>query len=238
MVGDPQDGPPHVLILEQDAALRRLLSLTLTDEGFRVTAPEALDEAVALVAKHQPDALLLDPGAATELSTLEEIKDRFGLPVLVLTDQSSEEVRAEAFRLGADDLLLKAQEIDEVASRIRFLLANPEERGGATKTLVFGKNRIEINQRHRRVERNGEEVIFAKPEWAILRALMERAGEPCFDGELLVKAFGHDYRLESDYLVLWIGRLRTKLGDDPNDPVVICRYHGAGYVLAAEEISE
>jgi two-component system KDP operon response regulator KdpE len=180
-----------------------MLDITLSPAGFRVTAPDAIEEPVELVAKHQPDVMVMSFEDPKDLSMLAEIKQRFGLPVMVTTLLSDQQVRVYALEAGADDFLLKSADID-VAERVSFILGTPTERAGAVQVLTLGRDRIEIDHRQRLVKRNGRNLKLNRSEWALLAELTERPGEPYFDGELLVKAFGREYQDESAYFRLWV----------------------------------
>lgn len=154
MLVDPKTAP-HVLLAEPEAALRRMLDITLSPAGFRVTAPDAIEEPVELVAKHQPDVMVMSFEDPKDLSMLAEIKQRFGLPVMVTTLLSDQQVRVYALEAGADDFLLKSADID-VAERVSFILGTPTERAGAVQVLTLGRDRIEIDHRQRLVKRTEE----------------------------------------------------------------------------------
>ena len=233
--------PPRVLLFEPDDSLRRVLNLWLTEEGFAVTAfaePGEPGEAVELAKKYQPDAVIINIAGEEELSAVGQIKESYGLPCLVMTHDSGEAIRETALKHGADDFLLIPIDWDALASRLRFLLGKPEERVGAVITLRFGRSKVEIDRRRRLLRRDGKDVALSQTEWALLQELADPPGEPRFDGELVVKVFGPQFRADSYYLGLWVTRLGEKLGDDPKNPRLIRRYHGAAYVLTPQESAE
>lgn len=220
-----------VLVVDDDARLRRLLSRYLAEQGFRVTAAADAVEARDKMRTVQPDLVVLDvsmPGESGLDLTASLRAERSGVPVLLLTARGAPEDRIAGFEAGADDYLPKPFEPYELVLRLRAMLrrvvvapvmaAGPLALGG----LVFDAERGEL--------RDGEAVVhLTGGEMALLQALGRRPGE-VLSRELLVEALQMDEAGERAIDVL-VTRVRRKVEADPREPRFLHTVRGRGYVL-------
>ncbi len=223
----------HILVVDDDARLRTLLSRYLAEQGFRVTTAENAADARAKLRSVSPDLLVLDimmPGE-NGLALTESLRrdDSQGPPVLLLTARGAPEDRIAGFEAGADDYLGKPFEPLELVLRIRAMLrrvahAQPETPVGPVQLGVveFDPERGELRGRETTIRLTGGEAallatLARRPNEVLSREeiatalLMDEAGERAIDVQ--------------------VTRLRRKIEVDPREPRFLHTVRGRGYVL-------
>lgn len=222
----------HILVVDDDARLRALLSRYLAGEGFRVTTAETATEARDKLRFMHPDMLVLDvmmPGESgltlTELLRREQGSE---MPVLLLTARGAPEDRIAGFEAGADDYLGKPFEPRELVLRIRALLrrapAQPETPQGPVR---LGALRFDIE----RGELSGPDGVMRLTggEVALLTALA-RNPNGVLSREAIATTLGMDDAGERA-IDVQVTRLRRKIETDPREPRFLHTVRGRGYVL-------
>lgn len=223
---------PLVLAIDDEAGIRRLLKMLLSQAGYRVATAADGEAGLSAAAELQPDIVLLDIliPKLSGFEVLAKLKEADPLrPVVMCTVSSDEQTRLKALEQGADDFIAKPFRHDDLISHIRFLLTSPGE--GAARSHVVRLGELEIDLHHQTVQRNGEPLLLSKTEWQLLALLASYDGEPALFSDLLVKVWGPDYRDDLDYLRVWMARLGEKLDGPGADEPVILAFHGVGYRL-------
>ena len=222
----------HILVVDDDARLRALLSRYLAEQGFRVTTAGHAAEAREQMRFMQPDLLVLDvmmPGE-TGLSLTNSLRaQRADLPILLLTARGAPEDRIAGFEAGADDYLGKPFEPYELVLRLRAMLrrvvpAAPAEPAGPVSlgVLMFDVERAELNGPDGVVHLTGGEA-------ALLQALARKPGE-VLSRDWIVETLGMDESGERA-IDVQVTRLRRKIETDPREPRFLHTVRGRGYVL-------
>jgi two-component system phosphate regulon response regulator OmpR len=222
----------HILVVDDDARLRALLSRYLAGEGFRVTTAETASDARDKLRFMHPDMMVLDvmmPGESG-LTLTESLRQEQGseVPVLLLTARGTPEDRIAGFEAGADDYLGKPFEPRELVLRIRALLrrapATPDVPAGPVQlgVLVFDVERGELSGPEGVVRLTGGEA-------ALLTALARKPNE-VLSREDITAALGMDEAGERA-IDVQVTRLRRKLEADPREPRFLHTVRGRGYVL-------
>lgn len=221
----------HVLVVDDDARLRALLSRYLAEQGFRVTTAGDVAAAREQMRSMQPDLLVLDvmmPGE-TGLSLTESLRaDQADLPILLLTARGGPEDRIAGFEAGADDYLPKPFEPYELVLRLRAMLRRvappPADPSGPVRLgpLHFDAERAELS--------GAEGVVYLTGgEAALLQALARRPNE-VLSREWIVDTLGMDETGERA-IDVQVTRLRRKIEADPREPRFLHTVRGRGYVL-------
>jgi two-component system KDP operon response regulator KdpE len=226
---------PLVLAVDDEPGVLRLIKLELSAQGFRVITAEDGESALSLAEEHRPDIVLLDvmmPGM-TGLETLRALRERWNIPVVLVTARDREIDKVRGLEMGADDYIVKPFGADEMGARIRAVLRRA---AGIQAEQVVKAGRIEVDL-GRRLVRNeaGEMIALTRTEWQLLQALAANAGKVMLSGELLAKVWGPEYRDDLQYLRVWVSRLRQKIEADPANPEVIKTLPGIGYMFQAAE---
>ena len=222
---------PLVLVADDEPRITKLVSLALSEEGFRVVTAAGGEEAVAKAEEVRPDIVLLDivMPDLDGIEVMRQIRERRPVPVILLTAKGSTADKAKGLDLGADDYLAKPFHPDELAARIRAVLRRASGQTSGTGSVCFDD--VEIDLERRIVTRGGELVQLSRTEWLLLQHLAGNAGKVVLHTELLTKVWGPEYRDDLQYLRVWVSRVRRKLGVKPGEQGRIKTFQGIGYLL-------
>jgi two-component system KDP operon response regulator KdpE len=229
---------PRVLIIDDEAQIRRFLDIGLRAEGYRVLQAATAEEGLALVATQSPDLVILDIGLPDREGheVLAELRRWSQVPVLMLSVRDSEAQKVRALDNGANDYVTKPFGIQELMARLRVLLRS---RVAATATAEasprYDDGRLVVDQLRREVSLDGATVTLTRKEFAVLALLLRHAGRVVSQQQLLREVWGATHVQDSHYLRIVIGRLRQKLGDDPAAPRWLKTEPGVGYRFLAGE---
>lgn len=234
----------RILVVEDDAAVRRGVADAFT--AARYLAIEAADGPRGLEAalSQDPDLVLLDVGLPEldGLAVLAEIRrQRPGLPVILLTARGAEEDRVRGLRTGADDYVVKPFSVVELIARVEAVLRRSAERPKQTQgEVVVGGRRFDLARSLAHVpaplgsKAHEIEVELTEREAALLAFLIANPDRIITRDELLRYVWKLDPKnLATRTVDMLVARLRERLGDDPNAPVVIATVRGKGYRLAS-----
>ena len=225
--------PMEILLVDDEVQIRRLLRVTLESAGYRVRDADSGRVGLSEVAFRRPDAVILDLGLPDlpGLEVLKQLREWSQVPVLILSVLGQDEQKIAALDAGADDYLTKPFSGGELLARIRVMLRRnqPSEEH---KTVRFGS--VEIDLVRRVVTRRGEEVRLTAKEHALLRFLAVNAGRVLTHHQILRELWGPNAEEQTQYLRVYLGRLRQKLEDEPNRPRHLKTESGIGYRLVLE----
>jgi DNA-binding response OmpR family regulator len=229
-------GSKRILVVEDDAAIRRGLVDALAFAGY--ATQEASEGAAGLAAAlaSECDLLLLDlvlPGK-DGLAILRELRAlRRGLPVIILTARGSEDDRVRGLALGADDYVVKPFSIKELLARIEAVLRRTPSRPPAVRQLAFEGGLADL-ERHEVEFDDGARCELSERERELLHYLACHAGRAVSRDELLARVWGLDPAgITTRTIDMHIARLREKLRDDKGSPRIVLTVRGQGYMLAA-----
>jgi two-component system KDP operon response regulator KdpE len=216
----------HVLVVEDDPALRRSLTLNLTARGYTVDDTGNGEDALRLAGRRLPDVLFLDLG----------LPGMSGLDVIhgLLSARGAERDKVEALDAGATDYVTKPFGIEELMARLRAaerIRAAQRPDDGPTVTPDFT-----IDYTAHRVHRaDGDEIHLTPIEFAILAHLAQRPGRLVTHTDLLRAVWGPEYANETNYLRVHITHLRKKIEPDPSNPAYVTTEPGVGYRFSSLE---
>ena len=217
-----------VLLVEDDAEIRRLVRSALESEGHRVVEAASCERGLIDAGSRKPDLLILDLGLpdrdGTEL--LRELRAWSEVPVIVLSARSAEQEKVAALDLGADDFLSKPFGVPELLARVRVTLRRRVASTGAAR-LSFGN--VEIDFSRRTVLRDGQAVHLTSTEFRLLCALVRHPGNVVTQKQLLREVWGPNAVEHAHYLRIYMGKLRHRLEEDPARPRYFITETGVGY---------
>jgi DNA-binding response OmpR family regulator len=224
----------RVLIVDDEPDVRALVRSSLALSRQELTPIEAADgdEALALIYSERPDLVVLDLALPRRdgFVLLEQVRQKSDLPIIVLTARGLEEDKIKGLQLGADDYLTKPFSPRELVARIESVLrraTSRSPRGGAIES-----HDLLIDLTARRVRRGGKDIHFTPTEFNLLAELATHPGEALSHDALLTRVWGPEYRYETQYLKVYVGRLRDKIEPSPEDPRLIQTVRGVGYRFA------
>jgi len=226
-----EEKAPHIstLIVDDEPQIQRLLTIMLETNGYRVTVASNGQEGIAATAQRRHDLIVLDLGLPdiSGISVLKQIREWTQTPVIILTVQDSEGEKIEALDAGADDYITKPFNSGELLARVRAALRRADKGKIQEPVLEFGE--LTINLAGRRVTRKGEPVKLTATEFALLRLFVQHAGKVLTHRHLLREVWGPEQENETQYLRVYVQRLREKLEADPEAPAFFLTEPGVGY---------
>ena len=225
---------PLILIVDDEPQIRRLLTVTLEANAYRVLPATSGQEGLVLAAQHRPALVILDIGLP-DLSgqeVLRRLREWSNTPVIVLSVQDDGKGKVAALDAGADDYVTKPFNTDELLARLRVALrrsAKPEE-----AAVVQAKNLV-VDLATRRVTVSGQEVKLSVIEYNLLRLLARHAGKVLTHRQILNEVWGPGHEQDTHYLRVYIAHLREKLESNPESPELILTELGVGYRFLASD---
>jgi two-component system KDP operon response regulator KdpE len=218
-----------VLVIEDDASLRRALRTSLRARSFEIVECATAEAGIVEVADDRPDVVLLDLGLPDldGIEALRRIRSFSDVPVVVLTARDRQQDKIEALDAGADDYVTKPFDMAELLARLRAVLRRVPQSPAAPAVVEVEGLRVDLARRQVRLD--GDAVHLTKTELALLEELASQPGKLLTHEYLLRKVWGRGYGSESNYLRVYVGQLRRKLGDDASNPRLIVTEPGIGY---------
>ncbi len=230
----PKEDGKLILIVDDEARMRRFIKMNLDLEGYRVIEASNGLEALDRAREDLPDLVLLDV-MMPELDgfeTLRIIRETSTVPVIMLTVRDDEDDKVKGLELGADDYVTKPFSPRELNSRIKAVLRRTEMDSPDSSSLIAVDDYLQIDFGKRQVFAGGKEVKLRPTEYRLLYHLVQNAGQVMTHEMILNKVWGYEYRDESQYVRLYITYLRQKIEPDPANPRYILTERGVGYRFA------
>lgn len=223
----------HILLVEDEAALRSALEVRLRAEGYVLDAAADGDEAVRKAMGLPFDLIILDVMLPyrSGFDVCRDVRQQgLATPILMLTVRDQLVDKVVGLNLGADDYMTKPFESAELIARIQALLRRVPARVGQ-RFYQFGN--LQVNVPRGEVTRDGKPVILTRREFQLLCYLMERAGIAVLRSELLRSIWGYDTNAFTRTVDTHVGSLRRKLEEDPVEPKLIVTVPNVGYKFVA-----
>jgi two-component system response regulator MtrA len=218
----------RVLLVEDDASIREVAKLGLTNAGFRVTTAADGREGLLHFRQTPFDLVILDV-MLPELDGYEvcrQIRAESRVPVVILSAKTDTVDVVVGLELGADDYVKKPFEMAELVARARAAVRRST---AADEEPVLIRGDLEIDPGAFVVRRRGEEVNLTATEFKLLLELARRPGQVFTRELLLQRVWNYDYLGDSRLVDVAVQRLRAKVEDDPKEPQAIRTVRGVGY---------
>lgn len=218
----------HVLVVEDDRAVREAVERALTYEGYAVSTARDGAEALSAVLNDPPEAIVLDVMMphVDGLETCRRIRARGDdTPILILTARHEVSDRVAGLDAGADDYMVKPFALEELLARLRALLRRSA--GATTDVLTVGD--LTLNAGTREVMRSGESIHLTKTEFDLLELLVSNEGIVLSRDTIYERIWGYDFETSSNSLDVYIGYLRRKT-EEGDRPRLVHTVRGVGYV--------
>jgi two-component system KDP operon response regulator KdpE len=226
----------RVLLIEDDPNIVDLIRSNLAVRGFDTMVSTDGVRALHLLESGQPDVVLLDlmlPGV-DGMELCREIRERSSVGIIVVSARRGEHDKVTALHVGADDYMTKPFSIEELLARITATLRRSRPAVAAEPSpMIIRVGEISIDLAAQRVLKGDAEVHLTQTEFAVLRALAVDRGKLLSHADLLRRVWGVGYQTETEYVRVYIRRLRAKLEVEGAPPLIITQAR-AGYRLAAD----
>lgn len=225
-----------VLIIEDEAPIRRFLRTALEGAGYRFLEAATASEGLTLAASHNPDLVLLDLGLPDRdgLEVIRRLREWSAVPIIVLSARDKEREKIDGLDAGADDYLTKPFAVGELNARIRAALRRAV-RQSDDSNAPFQLPGLTVDLEQRQVWREDQEIHLTPIEFKLLAHLVRNAGKVVTHGQLLRAVWGGTGPDQSHYPRVFVHQLRHKLEPDPARPRYIRTEPGVGYRLVSGE---
>ena len=223
-----------VLIADDENEIRNLLRLYLENDGFTVSDVASGDLVAGAMAEFKPDIVLLDvmmPGK-DGIHVLKDIREVSNVPVMIISARTADAERILGLNVGADDYICKPFNPLEVVARVksnlrRFYSLGSGEEHKANKTITLGD--LELDTEKCLLLKSGKPMELTSVEYKIMELLMKHPGKVFTKQQIYEHAWGEDYFVADNNIMVAISKLRTKLDEDPSRYIKTLR--GLGYRL-------
>lgn len=221
----------RILIVDDEAPIRRFLRVALEAEGYGVIEAGTAREGLAMAAREAPGLVVLDLGLpdADGLTVLRDLRGWSEVPVLILSVRADEAGKVALLDAGAQDYVVKPFGMKEFLARCRGLLRD-RGTGAAAAVLTIGPLRIDASDHAASLD--GQPLHLTRREFDLLWMLASHRGRLVTQVMILRAIWGPAHAEDSQYLRVYIRQLRQKLGDDAANPRFIFTEPGIGYRLA------
>jgi two-component system, OmpR family, KDP operon response regulator KdpE len=224
-----------VLAVDDDQALLRVLRIGLSALGHDVLVASTGEQGISQAAIGAPDIIVLDLGLP-DLDGMEvcrRIRQWSDVPIIVLSADGTEDRKIASLDGGADDYMTKPFGMGELEARIRVALRHRTSEPGEEEAKVIVVGALELDLVHHEARMGGRPVELTTREFALLVFLARNAGKICTHRMILEHVWGPHYGTETQYLRVYVYRLRRKLGDEKGE--ILRTNPGVGYQLVDED---
>lgn len=224
----------HILVVDDDALLRRSLSLQLEQAGYRVSPAENAEDALAIARRNLPDLILLDIGlpGMDGLEAMRHFQKEMDIPIIFVTARRRELDTILGLELGADDYITKPFNPDILLAHVKAVLRRSIRRSSSPpehNALVVGD--MVIDPAAHTTTISGAEIDLTAREFDLLHTLAMEAGRILTIDDLIRRVWGAEYIGEPQVVYVHIRWLREKIETDPQNPERIINVRGVGYKL-------
>jgi DNA-binding response OmpR family regulator len=222
-----------ILIVDDEPRYVRLMEANLLTDNYQVVKAYNGEQALELVAKENPDLVLLDimMPILDGFIVCERIRKFSTVPIIVVTVIGEEQDRVRGLDIGADDYIVKPFSATELLARVRAVLRRAAKPTNVPAQSIFRHGEMEIDMAKAEVILNGKKVFLSATEYRILLQLALNVGNVIPSEQLLKDVWGVEYQKDKEILWVSISRLRQKLEMDQNNPLHIVTRSGVGYIM-------
>lgn len=225
----------HILIVEDEADIRRFVRLTLETEGYTVHEAATLQRGLIEAGTRRPDLVVLDLGLpdGDGVDLIRDLRTWSAMPIIVLSARSAEASKIEALDAGADDYLVKPFGSGELTARVRAQLRRSQQQqaqganGSGEPVIAFGE--VVVDLTCRTVERSGEVLHLTPIEYKLLTQLASQPDRVITHQQLLKLVWGPGHAQDTHYVRVHMANLRKKLELDASQPRHLVTETGIGY---------
>lgn len=217
-----------IVVIDDESQIRKILSITLGAEGFKVIDASKGKDGIISVANNHPQLVILDLGLPDEdgFTVLKEIRTWSNVPIIILSVRNSEDDIVKALDYGADDYVTKPFNTAELIARIKANIRRTQQPDNQS-VIVNGNLKIDISKRL--VYKNNEELKVTSTEYMLFYLFFRNIDKVLTHNYLLKEIWGPVHSEDSQYLRVFIGQIRKKIEDDPAHPKYITTDSGVGY---------
>jgi two-component system KDP operon response regulator KdpE len=227
-----ESNPPLVLVVDDEAAIRKFLRVALAAHGYRVAEAGTARGALSHAATDRPDAMILDLGLpdGDGVDVVRQIREWSAMPIVIVSARGQEQSKVLALDAGADDYLTKPFGVNELMARLRVAMRHAARPSTPAESTIHA-GPLGIDLQRRLVTVGGQSVHLTPNEYRLLSVLAKHAGAVITHQQLLREVWGPGSQTETHYLRVYVNQLRQKLQPEAGSPAIIETIPGVGYRL-------
>ena len=220
--------PETILVIDDEVQIRRLLEITLSSNGFKISEAATGKDGLISAATQHPSLIILDLGLPDSdgIEILKKIREWYHKPIIVLSVKNSEDDIIKALDNGANDFITKPFRTMELLARIRVALRHSPG-NEINPNLVFGT--INIDLVNHTARKNDEILKLTSTEFSLLALLAKNSGRVLTHQAILKEVWGFGYVGQTQILRVFVAQLRKKIEDNPSKPKLLITESGIGY---------
>ncbi len=237
MSGSLESHKEKILVVDDEASIRRILETRLSMIGYEVVTAADGEEAISMFHQEAPDLVVLDVmmPKLDGYGVCQELRKESDIPIIMLTALGDVADRITGLELGADDYVVKPFSPKELEARIRSVLRRFERNGssGIPSSGVIHVGNIRIDTNKRQVYKGDERIRLTGMEFSLLELLVGKSGDAFSRSDILQEVWGYtpERHVDTRVVDVHISRLRAKLEEDPSNPELILTARGTGYLF-------
>ena len=229
---------PFILVVEDDTAVRNLITTTLETHDYRFHAVSSGEEAILEAASHNPDVVLMDLGLPDldGIQVIKKIRTWSNMPIIVISARSEDIDKIEALDAGADDYLTKPFSVEELLARLRVTFRRLRyTQNNSVESSIFTNGKLKIDYAAGCVYLDGEELQLTPIEYKLLCLLSQNVGKVLTHTYITHQIWGTSWENDVASLRVFMATLRKKIEQDPSSPQYIQTHVGIGYRMLRVE---
>jgi len=220
--------PETILIIDDEVQIRRLLEITLSSYGYKISEAATGKDGLIAAATHHPVLIILDLGLPDSdgIEILKKLREWYQKPIIILSVRNSEDDIIQALDNGANDYLTKPFRTGELLARIRVAI---RQSLGADDNPILTFGSLSIDLANHTARKNGEILKLTTTEFSLLALLAKNSGRVLTHQNILKEIWGFGYIGQTQYLRVFVAQLRKKIEDNPSKPQLLITESGIGY---------
>lgn len=229
---------PLILVVEDDAAVRNLITTTLKAHDYRYLTAANGESAVLEASSHNPDVILLDLGLPDldGVEVIRRVRSWSNLPIIVISARSEDTDKIDALDAGADDYLTKPFSVEELLARLRVTQRRLDAQSGAVNAdAVFTNGKLKVDYAAGCAFLDGKELHLTPSEYKLLCLLCRNVGKVLTHTFITQQIWGRSWENDIASLRVFMATLRKKLEQEPGSPQYIQTHIGVGYRMMKVE---
>jgi two-component system, OmpR family, KDP operon response regulator KdpE len=217
-----------ILIIDDEVQIRRLLEITLSSNGYKISEASTGKDGLIVAATHHPSLIILDLGLPDSdgIEILKKLREWYPKPIIILSVRSSEEDIIHALDNGANDYLTKPFRTGELLARIRVAI---RQNLGTEDNPCRIFDSLSVDLANHIARKNNVILKLTSTEFALLALLVKNSGRVLTHQNILKEIWGFGYVGQTQYLRVFVAQLRKKIEDDPAKPKFLITESGIGY---------
>jgi two-component system KDP operon response regulator KdpE len=221
----------EILVIDDEPQIRKLLEITLESNDYKVWQASTGKEGMIMAANHPPELILLDIGLPDKSGheVLKDLRTWYNKAIIILSVQSNEIDIVTALDNGATDYLTKPFRTRELLARIRSCIRK-NQTSENNSAITCGNLQIDLIART--IKRNDEFIKLTSTEYNLISLFAKNEGRVLTHQFILKEIWGVGFQTDTQYLRVFVGTLRKKIEDNPNQPIHIITESGVGYRFA------